>query len=259
MAPRARLIYCSCIGNKSRLNRLIRISRLLSVATGVLVCLTAGQSEPGRTAAAKTPLSFTTGTPPPSSDLPEFRLGTAAGAFGSSTAVGDFNTDGTPDVAIADRVSHAPGAASFTIEFAVSGLESKTVAFESDQDALTVRVSDVDHDNDLDLVVSAALSHEVVGVWLNDGSGDFEPSTPTPFAAEIEPLHALDAADAPCAVSSNGLAPRGAAGMPCAVRWTAAVARRSNISLQPNRLQPVLLSSAVASRAPPRPAPHAFS
>jgi hypothetical protein len=254
------LIYCSCIGNQSALNRLIRTSRLLSVAAGVVVCLTAGQSEPGRASAtAATRLAFTTGSPTPPSDLPEFRLGTAAGTLGWSTAVGDFNTDGTPDVAIADRVSHALGAASFTIEFAVSGLESKTVAFESDQDALTVRVSDVDHDNDLDLIVSGALSHEVVGVWLNDGSGDFEPATAAPFAAEIEPRHAVDAPDASCAVSSNGLAPRSAAGMPCAVRWTAAVQRRSNISVQPNRLQPALLSSALASRAPPRTAPHSFS
>jgi hypothetical protein len=253
------LIYCSCIGNQSTLNRLIRTSRLLSIAAGVLVCLTAGRSEPGRTAAATTPLGVTTLSPPPPSDLPEFRLGTAGGALGWSTAVGDFNTDGTPDVAIADRVSHALGAASYTIEFAVSGLESKTVAFESNQDALTVRVSDVDHDNDLDLVVSAALSHEVVGIWLNDGNGDFEPSTAIPFAAEIEPRHAVEAFDPSCAASSNGLAPRSAAGMPCAVRWTAAIPRRSNISVQLNRLQPALLSSAVASRAPPRPAPHFFS
>jgi hypothetical protein len=255
------LIYCSCIGNQSALNRSLRTSRLLSVATGVLVCLAAGQSEPGRAAAATTPLAFafTTASPPPPSDLPEFRLGTAAAGLGWSTVVADFNTDGTPDVAIADRVAHPLGAPSFTIEFAVSGLQSKTVAFESDQDALTVRVSDVDHDNDLDLVVSAAFSHEVVAVWLNDGSGDFEPSTAFSFAAEIEPRHTVDAPGPSCAVSSNGLAPRSTAGMPCAGRWTMAVLRRSNITVQPKRLQPALLSSALSSRAPPLSVPKSFS
>ena len=224
----------------------------------MLVCLAAGQSSQAPTPATA-PLAITTVGPPPGSNFPEFRLGTAAGSLGWSTAVGDFNTDGTPDVAIADRVSHSIGATSFTIEFAVSGLESKTIAFESDQDALTVRVSDVDHDNDLDVVVSAALSREVVGVWLNDGSGDFEPSAVAPFAAEVQPRHAVDTLDPSSAASSTGLAPRHAAGMPHTVRWTAAMQRRSSISVQPNRLQSALLSSAVTSRAPPRRAPHSFS
>ena len=116
-------------------------------------------------------------------------------------------------MAIADRVSDAPGAASFRIEFSVSGLESKTVAFESDQDALTVRVSDVDHDNDLDLVVSAALSHEVVGVWLNDGSGGVQPVGRAPFASEIGPVHSLDAADSSTNASNVGLTPDDGAGL----------------------------------------------
>jgi hypothetical protein len=253
------LIYCSCIGSQRTFRRFIRTSRLLAIAAGALVCLTVGRSESERTSAATTALAFTRVSPAPASELPEFRLGTAGGVLGWSTAVGDFNTDGTPDVAIADRVSHTPGGATFTIEFAVSGRQSKTVAFESDQDALTVRVSDVDHDNDLDLVVSAALSHEVVGVWLNDGRGDFEPSTAAPTGAEIQPRHSVDAPDPSCTDSVNGLVPRAAAGMPCVVLWTSAPQRPSTIDVQPNRLQPALLSSAVSSRAPPRPSPHAFS
>ena len=187
-------------------------------------------------------------TPPA---LPRFRLGTAAGSLGWSTAVADFNTDGTPDLAIADRVSHAIGAASYRIEFSVSGRESKSVAFESDQDALTVRVSDVDHDNDLDVVVSSALSREIVGVWLNDGSGGFKASDARPFAAEIAPRHSLDTADPSDDASSTGLAPRGPDGLPRSVRWTPATPRRAIVSVQPTRLHPELLSSSASSRAPP--------
>jgi hypothetical protein len=190
--------------------------------------------------------------------LPAFRLGTAAGPFGWSTAIGDFNTDGTPDVAIADRVSRAMGGSAYRIQFSVSGLEPKTFAFRSEQDALTVRVSDIDHDNDLDVVVIAALSHEIVGVWLNDGRGGFEAADVRQFASEVRALRSV-AADPSVDPSSSGLVPRRTNdGLPLLVRGIPAIARRPLCNEQQSRLQPVLLSAAAASRAPPRPA-YSFS
>jgi hypothetical protein len=191
--------------------------------------------------------------------LPAFRLGTAAGPFGWSTAIGDFNTDGTPDVAIADRVSRPMGGSAYRIQFSVSGLEPKTFAFRSEQDALTVRVSDIDHDNDLDVVVSGALSHEIVGVWLNDGRGSFEAADVRQFASEVRALRSVDAAGPSVDPSSSGLVPRRSTdGLPLLVRGTPATSRRPLCNEQQSRLQPVLLSAAAASRAPPRPA-YSFS
>src|SRR4051794_12684976 len=43
-----------------------------------------------------------------------FTLGNAARPFGWSTAVGDFDGDGTPDVAVADHVGRRPGAGGYT-------------------------------------------------------------------------------------------------------------------------------------------------
>jgi hypothetical protein len=255
LESRARLIYRFSIRNQRAFNGGIPSRRLLSVAAGVAVCLAASPSWQARTATAGEPRAVAMVSPPPLANLPAFRLGTAARWLGLATAVGDFDTDGTPDLAIADRVPHATGTSSFTIEFAVSGLESRTVAFESNQDALTVRVSDVDHDDDLDVVVSAALSREVVGVWLNDGSGGFEPAAAITFASEIESRHALDGRSPSSAASVAETAPRSAPGMPSLVRWTAAIPRRSSVSVRPAGLQPALLSSAVSSRAPPRSAP----
>jgi hypothetical protein len=122
------------------------------------------------------------------SSAPAFRLGTAAQPLGWATAVGDFNTDGTPDLVIADHASARSGAYAYRIQFSVSGVGAHNFAFESSQAAVTVRVSDVDHDNDLDVVVHAAASREVVGVWLNDGHGRFQPTDVRQFGSSVEPL-----------------------------------------------------------------------
>ena len=187
--------------------------------------------------------------------LPAFRLGTAGRPLGWSTAVGDFNTDGTPDLAIADRISHSAGGYAYQIQFSVSGRASRTVAFESEHDALTVKVSDVDHDNDLDVVVSSSLSHEIVGIWLNDGRGGFEATDVRQFPSESPLLRSVDAADPSVDATTSGLLPRRAAdGLPVEVRAALTAAPRSLCTAQPNRLQPALHTGAVASRAPPPPA-----
>jgi hypothetical protein len=107
---------------------------------------------------------------------PQFRLGDAGLPFAWSTGVGDFNTDGRVDVAIIDRISRQSGLSSYRLEFAVSGLTADAVAFESEEESLTVSVSDVDRDSDLDVVVRSAPSGQTIGVWLNDGHGRFAPA-----------------------------------------------------------------------------------
>ena len=54
----------------------------------------------------------------------------------------------------------------YRIQFDVSGERTRFVAFDSEADALSIRALDVDHDDDLDIVVSASLSRQTVGVWL---------------------------------------------------------------------------------------------
>ena len=250
MAPRVVLIYCSCIASVQMPATLTRIRTLAAIAAGVCAWLTSGAALPARPLAATGPQPVAS-VRPSIPALPAFRLGTAAGFLGWSTAIGDFNTDGTPDAAIADRVPEAIDGATYRIEFSVSGRETATVAFASEQDALTVRVSDVDHDNDLDVVVTGALSRQVVGVWLNDGRGGFSPSDARPFASELGQPHSLGSADSSDEASHVGLTPDDAVGLPLTGRWTPAVPRRSPVSIQPTRLQPAILSSALSCRAPP--------
>ena len=123
-------------------------------------------------------------TPYASSAAADFRLGTAGRPFAWSTAVGDLNADGRPDVAVADRIGRGAAGFAYNVQLSIAGGESQSVDFDSDQDALTVALRDVDHDRDLDVVVSGAVSRSIVGIWLNDGTGKFERATSSPLESD---------------------------------------------------------------------------
>ena len=126
--------------------------------------------------------------------VPAFRLGTAARPFAWATAVADFNRDGLPDTAVADRQSRVGRGYLYELRFSVSGLASRSVSFESAHPALTVSVRDVNHDNDLDVVVSEVVSRAVTNVWLNDGRGHFTEAAPnrSPSPGRVESVPAAD-------------------------------------------------------------------
>jgi hypothetical protein len=113
-----------------------------------------------------------------------FRLGTAGRPFAWSTAIGDLNADGRPDVAVADRVGRGASGFAYNVQLSISGGSSQSVDFDSDQDALSVALRDVDHDRDLDVVVTGTVSRSIVAIWLNDGTGKFERATPSPQAPD---------------------------------------------------------------------------
>jgi hypothetical protein len=125
-----------------------------------------------------------------------YRLGTAGRPFVWSTAVGDLNADGRADYAVADRVGRRASGAEFLVEFSISGIGSRSVRFDAPDEALAVSLRDVDHDHDLDLVVTALVSRAVVGVWLNDGHGHFQPAPDVAAFSEPQtrPSRADDAA-----------------------------------------------------------------
>lgn len=144
-----------------------------AVALVAAACLAAAVPARAQNAAA---------APEPASQ--PYRLGTAASPFGWSTAVGDLNADGRPDYAIADRVGRAGAGFAYAVELSIAGIGSQSVTFDAPDAALTVSLRDVDHDRDLDVVISALFSRAVVGVWLNDGAGKFHAATSWPPATE---------------------------------------------------------------------------
>jgi hypothetical protein len=134
-----------------------------------------------------------------SSGNPEaFHLGTAAGPFGWSSAVADFDDDGRPDFAVADRIeAQSDGGYRYRILFAVAGTPSLSVSFDSPSPALSVVVEDVDDDHDLDVLVRDAPSAIVDTIWLNDGHGRFVPrhegASPGPRISSTSVTEAPDA------------------------------------------------------------------
>jgi hypothetical protein len=120
-----------------------------------------------------------------------FRLGTAAAPFGWSTTVADLDRDGWPDVAIADRRGRQLGGFAYLIELHISNAGIQTFAFCSPHDALTVTARDVDGDRDLDLVVTPPLTRDVVGLWLNDGSGRFRSVELAASPIQLPPVRTL--------------------------------------------------------------------
>jgi hypothetical protein len=114
-------------------------------------------------------------TSPPDStgSLSNLRLGTAARPFAWATATGDLNYDGTPDHAVADRLGRDASGFAYELQVSITGVGSQSVRFDSPESALDVSLLDIDHDDDLDVVVSAVFSPAPARVWLNDGAGRF--------------------------------------------------------------------------------------
>jgi VCBS repeat protein len=110
------------------------------------------------------------------------RAGTAAAPFSTSTAIADFDADGAPDIAVANRIGRA--SSHYNIEVRLSaGSTPQTVSFVSTRGALNITAFDVDNDHDADLVITPVLGRDVVDVWVNDGAGHFEAGNRTSYTS----------------------------------------------------------------------------
>ena len=136
----------------------------------------------------------------------------------------------------------------------MSGLDSRSVVFQSTYDTVMVRVADVDHDDDLDVVVSAVPSRDIVGIWLNDGRGRFRAADVRRFASSFSLFSSGTITDPSADPSTDGGLPSGRVvdGLPVLVGVNLARAPERFGSVRPNRLQLPLHSTATAPRAPPQ-------
>jgi hypothetical protein len=172
------------------------VVRCVTVPLALLAGVTGGQHV---SAAAPDALATTVlphEVPPPAPIGPRFRLGDAARPFGWSTVVADLNRDSKPDIVVADHLAGSAGGYVYRLEFTISGQAAHGITFESRYDAITISVADVDHDDDLDLVVGTPLSGEPIAVWLNDGQGRFTAGDVRQVPA-IQPFQSLDATQLP--------------------------------------------------------------
>ena len=122
-------------------------------------------------------------------------LGTGAGTFGppstfpvaaspKAVAVGDFNGDGTLDVAVCggDEIVGIPGTISIFLGTGAGSFGAPMI-FPAGQFPGSVAVGDLNGDGKLDLVVSNAFD-TVVSVVLGKGDGSFEAPAAFPVGAE---------------------------------------------------------------------------
>jgi hypothetical protein len=223
-------------------------SRLAPALTGLVVAWLVTGSGSSRVAMRSEARHATA----PSSESEAFHLGTAAGPFGWSSAVADFDHDGEPDFTVADRLGGtAGGGYSYRIVFSVAGRATQTVSFESPVAALTLAVQDIDHDNDLDVLVTEAPSRMVNAVWLNDGHGRFVESPIRPPSSSLVDEGTLtspaDVLSAFLLAPDRGVAKqvRRSAAEPLPSRG-AALARRDSQT-------PSVVAASTSCRAPPSP------
>lgn len=229
-----------------RMNKLVRttighVGGIVARSMCISICFAFAMLVPASRAAA-------------SPDAPQFRLGDAARPFGWSTAVGDVNTDGEPDVAIADHVGHRANEYEYRIELSISGQAPLDVRFQSKHDAVSISLSDVDRDDDLDIVVGVPLSAETVGVWLNDGHGHFTTGDPQRVPVSIQAEQTLETTGSATNFAVFDSSPRRVDDfLPAALRAPPPSARR-RLAVSAGHHSP---SSSAARRTSPRAPPTA--
>jgi FG-GAP repeat len=214
--------------------------------SGALACL-------GSAVALGNPLDRGPARGSPAREAAGFRLGTAAAPFDWSTAIADLDGDGRADLAIADRRAASVPDYEYLVEVRLSSARLQTLVFRSPHGALTVRVRDVDRDDDLDLVVTPPLSEEVVAVWLNDGAGQFRQTAVDQVPPEWPPAGRVTDAGRVLAPDAS-LAPERESAIPAVTR--AFLARRPAGPLADGRITPLpqaRLSAPPALRGPPSP------
>ena len=182
---------------------------------------------------------------------PIFRLGTAAGPFGWSTAIGDFNKDGRPDLVVADHVGRRAGAYAYRLEFSLSGTAPSDVFFESTADALTISTVDIDHDDDLDIVAGRPFDGGAVGVWLNDGHGHFTQADVRRFPSFIAAHDTVGAADPRRETIAIDTTPRPQQSRLAALRAGAHDSRDRTVFATSRLLPPSFSARSSSPRAPP--------
>jgi len=95
--------------------------------------------------------------------------------LGSGWAIGDLDGDRKIDIAQSREIDRSGSGHFYGVELRLShDGQSGSFTFSSpDGLGVSVAAMDVDGDHDLDLVISGRLLGQRIGVWINDGNGEF--------------------------------------------------------------------------------------
>src|SRR3984957_21117822 len=117
----------------------------------------------------------------------------AHGATAAHFATADFDGDSRPDLATVETGLIGASHARYWIGFRMSAGARQTIGVNAPVGGLEIASRDVNGDNIVDLVVSAAWLKSPVAVLVNDGHGNFTVHDPIAFSAVLtNPSTALD-------------------------------------------------------------------
>ena len=114
------------------------------------------------------------------------RLEAAPLLYDQGGVIADLDGDGRPDFAIVRAEGWDSKGLRYRIELQLStGASPSSFSVSAEKGGLRLVPRDVDGDGDLDLVVMSAWGRAPVGVWINNGHGEFTRGEPTAYPRSI--------------------------------------------------------------------------
>lgn len=98
-------------------------------------------------------------------------------------AVGDFDGDWKPDLAVLEFASRPPLKSNYSVHLQFSSAAELSIGVNGPFGGLRIAARDVNGDNRPDLIVTSVLEERVVAVLLNEGHGRFSLAEPAAYSA----------------------------------------------------------------------------
>ena len=177
----------------------------------------------------------------------------AHGASAAHFAIADFDGDSRPDLATVEIGLIGTSHARYWIGFRMSAGPRQVIGVNGPVGGLEISSRDVNGDNFVDLVVSAAWLKAPIAVLVNDGHGNFTIRDPAAFSSTLtNPGHVLDSPNRQNPEFAIVVSSRGANDLAANERTATAAENSENIRSSDSLRIDLSLLVCSSGRAPPR-------